>query len=64
MEISSEISKIKLTSSKTKRISEVLINEEMNLIVTPKEIDEDINNLSEVISYSLNIALHKNYEDL
>lgn len=60
----SDILKVNLSKQKIRKVSTYLLDEEMNLIVTPKEIDEDINNLSEVISSALNIALHDNYKNL
>lgn len=59
-----EVLNVKLTSSKIKKINETLIGREMHLIVTPKEIDEDIFNLSEVISNALNLALHNNFNNI
>ena len=44
--------------SKKRLISEVLNSLNYNLIVTPKEIDFLIDNLSEVISYGINNSLH------
>ena len=40
-------------------INEVLNNTELNLIVTPTEIDFLINKLSKLIAYSINEALHR-----
>lgn len=55
---------IKITNPKINKINEKLIDKEMNLIVTPKEIDEDLKNLSSVISNALNNTLHQNNENL
>ena len=44
-----------------KEIINILEENEYKLVVTPKDIDEEISFLSEVISTSINIALHKNY---
>ncbi len=55
---------IKISNAKKDKINKILINKEMNLIVTPKEIDEDLKNISLVISNSLNNALHQNNENL
>lgn len=46
-------------SSKKQLIEEVLTNLDYNLIVTPKEIDFLIDNLSEVIGEAINHSLHK-----
>ena len=50
--------------SKKQLIKEVLTNIDYNLIVTPKEIDFIIDNLSQVISESINHSLHKEVNDL
>ncbi|MBQ9730847.1 MAG: GPR endopeptidase [Bacilli bacterium] len=42
-------------------IENFLSQSEYQLVVTPKEIDEDINHLSEIISNSINNALNKNF---
>ena len=44
---------------KKQLISEVLTNLDYNLIVTPKEIDFLVKNISEVLADSINNALHK-----
>ena len=41
-------------------ISEVLEEKGLNMVVTPKQIDEDIKNISFVIANSINRALHEN----
>lgn len=64
LDFTSEIIKLNLTNTKIKKINKTLIEEEMHLIVTPKEIDEDIKNLSEVIANSLNKSLHHNFNNL
>ena len=46
-------------NEKKQLISEVLNNLNYNLIVTPKEIDFLIDNLSDVISDAINHSLHK-----
>ena len=51
-------------TSKKQLINEVLNNIDYNLIVTPKEIDFVIDNLSNVISESINQSLHKEVNDL
>ncbi len=40
-------------------IQEVLSKEYVNLVVTPKEVDEIIEDISEIISNSINAALHE-----
>ena len=52
----------KLNVKPNKQIMDILDESEYQLVVTPKDIDEDISHLSEVISTSINIALHKNYQ--
>ena len=51
----------KLNVKPNKQILGILEENEYQLVVTPKDIDEDISFLSEVISTSINMALHKNY---
>ena len=52
-----------LTEEETKElIFEVLTPINYNMMVTPKEIDFLIDQLSEVISNSINCALHKNFD--
>lgn len=41
-----------------------IISENENMIVTPKEIDQDINSLAAIISNSINSVAHKNIERL
>ncbi len=50
--------------SKRQLIGEVLTNLNYNLIVTPKEIDFLIDNLSEVISSALNNSLHEDVNNM
>lgn len=52
-----------LTEQETKElIFEVLTPINYNMIVTPKEIDFLIEELSEVLSHSINCSLHKNFD--
>ena len=51
----------KLNVKPNKQILGILEENEYQLVVTPKDIDEDISFLSKVISTSINMALHKNY---
>lgn len=51
-------------NSKRQLINEVLTSLNYNLIVTPKEIDFLIDNLSEVIGSAINNSLHKEVNDL
>ena len=46
--------------SRLQIISEVLDEKGLNMIVTPKQIDEDVNNLSVVLGEAINEALHVN----
>lgn len=43
---------------KRQAVNEVLNNKQLSLVVTPKEIDEDIEHLSTIISSSLNKFIH------
>ena len=63
VEVSNIINKllIKLEVKPTKKMFNLLGKSEYQLVVTPKDIDEDINHLSEIISISINKTLHKNY---
>ena len=45
---------------KRQAVNEVLNNKQLSLVVTPKEIDEDIEHLSTIISSSLNKFIHDN----
>ena len=38
--------------------------DELGMIVTPKEIDEQIENIAVTISDSINMALHRNLDQL
>lgn len=40
-------------------INEILTTEYINLVVTPKEVDEIIEDISEIIANSINISLHE-----
>ena len=40
-------------------INEILTKEYINLVVTPKEVDEIIEDISEIIANGINISLHK-----
>ena len=52
-----------LTEEETKElIFEVLTPINYNMMVTPKEIDFLIDQLSEVLSYSINCSLHKKFD--
>ena len=46
---------------KDRQIKEFLNQSEYQLVVTPKDIDEDIMHLSEIISASINKAINKNF---
>lgn len=47
-----------------KRIKEkIRLNESYQMVVTPKEMDEEIMHLSQIISKTINMALHKRFED-
>ena len=56
--------KVGLLSKEEKRqlLAEVLTTAGYNLIVTPKTIDSEIEDLSKLISNALNVALHPNIE--
>lgn len=54
----------KITKNKINTMEKILFENNAHLIVTPKEIDEDLNNLVVIISNSLNNALHKNNQNL
>ena len=41
-------------------INEILTKEYINLVVTPKEVDEIIEDISEIIANGINISLHNN----
>lgn len=49
---------------KDNKIEEFLNQSQYQLVVTPKDIDEDIIHLSEIISTSINKSLNKNYKEL
>lgn len=46
------------------QLSNYFNNEELNMIVTPKEIDEELENLAVTIAQSINQALHENLDQL
>lgn len=47
--------------NKIKKI--IQVNESYQMVVTPKEMDEEIKHLSEIISKTINYTLHKRYEE-
>ena len=49
---------------KDQQIKEFLEQSEYQLVVTPKDIDEDVKHLSEIIASSINKAINKNYLNL
>ena len=49
--------KIRHLHLKVNQIKEALIPKEFNLIVTPKEIDELIENMKDVVARGINFAL-------
>ena len=53
-----------LKVNNTKVVNKILSRSEFNLIVTPKDIDEEIELLGEMIANSINYSIHENFKDL
>lgn len=58
------LGKIGLMTNEEKRqlIREVLTPQGLNMMVTPKEIDQDIEDLAQIIARGINLAMHKGIE--
>lgn len=62
VEVCYEYDNVRLREEKLNRILDELMEEDsMQLIVTPKQMDEELVHLSEVIATSINTALHENF---
>ena len=65
IEISMEQESKKIDEQHIEQVMEELLQEEtMQLIVTPKQMDEDLVHLSEVIATSINTAMHKQFDKM
>lgn len=65
IEISLEQEQKKPDEEHVERVMEELMQEEtMQLIVTPKQMDEDLVHLSEVIATSINTAMHQQFDKM
>ena len=53
-----------LSESDQDKIKKIVqVNESYQMVVTPKEMDEEIKHLSEIISKTINYTLHKRFEE-
>ncbi len=65
IEISMEQESKKIDEQHIEQVMEELLQEEtMQLIVTPKQMDEDLVHLSEVIATAVNTAMHKQFDKM